>query len=42
MGLIIDPERLLADMEAMGVHVETNDPAGVAAEDGRALPVERP
>ena len=27
MGLIVDPDRLLADMEAMGVRVETS-PAG--------------
>ena len=27
MGLIVDPERMLADMEAMGVRVETDDPA---------------
>lgn len=27
MGLIVDPERMLADMETMGVRVETDDPA---------------
>lgn len=27
MGLIVDPERLLADMETLGVRVETDDPA---------------
>jgi saccharopine dehydrogenase (NAD+, L-lysine-forming) len=27
MGLIVEPERLLADMQAMGVRVETDDPA---------------